>query len=234
MVSGVFAVWDQDLQNKINRYHSPTAKVVSTRADRQLICYELGFGNHFRIACSNLSLNYDRILLNLAVHKECFMLRLAISALLFLISGMLWAEPPAGYPFLSFDQGLAQAQKTNKKLFVYFGRLGCGYCEKVNRETFVDKALRKRYIKNYVLVYVDSESGDRLTLPDGERLSGMELGARLNVFSTPVFLYMEPNGKLILRAPGFKTVKDFVDFDRYVQGGYYHDKSINQFLKDPA
>lgn len=160
------------------------------------------------------------------------MLRSLICAGLLLAPSLLWAQPPKGYPFVSFDVGLEQAQKTHKKLFVYFGRFGCGYCAKVNRETFSDPGLRKLYIKNYVLVYVDAESGDRLTLPDGERLSGMELGARLNVFSTPVFLYMDPDGKLILRVPGYKTVKDFKDFDRYVQGGFYRRENINTFLKN--
>jgi len=162
------------------------------------------------------------------------MLRMISFIGLMVYTSLLWAEPPTGYPFVSFDVGMAQAQKLHKKMFVYFGRLGCGYCDKVNRETFVNKALRARYIKHYVLVYVDSESGDRLTLPSGERLSGMELGARLNVFSTPVFLYMEPDGKLILRAPGYKTVKDFTDFDRYVQGNYYRKQTINEFLKNPS
>lgn len=162
------------------------------------------------------------------------MLRPIVLVCLCLFSSLAWAQPPKGYPFVSFDVGMAEAQQSHKKMFVYFGRFGCGYCDKVNRETFVDKSLRKLYINNYVLVYVDAESGDRLTLPDGERLSGMELGARLNVFSTPVFLYMEPEGKLILRAPGYKTVKDFMDFDRYVQGGYYRNKSINEFLKNPT
>ena len=153
---------------------------------------------------------------------------------LFCFSSLSWAQPPKGYPFVSFDVGMAEAQKQHKNMFVYFGRFGCGYCDKVNRETFVDKALHELYVKNYVLVYVDSESGDRLTLPDGERVTGMELGARLNVFSTPVFLYMDPAGKLILRAPGYKTVKDFKDFDRYVQGGFYRTQSINDFLKNPS
>jgi thioredoxin-related protein len=162
------------------------------------------------------------------------MLRLVFIFALSFFTFVSWAQPPAGYPFVSFDVGMEQAQKNHKNLFVYFGRFGCGYCEKVNRETFVDASLHKLYENNYVLVYVDAESGDRLTLPDGERLSGMELGARLNVFSTPVFIYMEPNGKMILRAPGYKTVKDFMDFDRYVQGGYYRSKSINEFLKNPS
>ncbi|MEJ2360089.1 MAG: thioredoxin fold domain-containing protein [Gammaproteobacteria bacterium] len=159
------------------------------------------------------------------------MLRPLLAVLLLVASANLWAQPPKGYPFVSFNVGMAQAQKSHKKIFVYFGRYGCGYCAKVNRETFSNPALRKLYIKNYVLVYVDAESGDRLTLPDGERVSGMELGARLNVFSTPVFLYMDENGKLLLRAPGYKTVRDFTQFDRYVQGGYYRKENINTFFK---
>jgi thioredoxin-related protein len=141
------------------------------------------------------------------------------------------ADPPEGYPFIAYDEGMIRAQDQNKKAFLYFGRFGCGYCGKTNVETFSDKGLRKLYSKNYVLIYVDAESGKRLQLPSGERISEMELGARLNVFATPVFLYLEPGGEVILRAPGFKTVKDFIDMDKFVQGEYYKTQSINEFLK---
>lgn len=147
-----------------------------------------------------------------------------------LFSGWANADPPQNYPFVAYDEGLRQAAKLKKKIFLYYGRYGCGYCGKVNVETFSDKKLRKQLIKNYVLVYLDGESGRRLQLPDGERITEMELGARLNVFSTPVFLYLEPDGKVIFRAPGYKTVKDLMDFDRYIQGGHYKQQSINQFL----
>lgn len=142
-----------------------------------------------------------------------------------------WADPPKGYPFLSYDQGLARAQAQHKRIFLYFGRYGCGWCAKTNKETFSDAALRKRYIDHYVLVYVDAESGRRLTLPSGERITEMELGARFNVFATPMFVYLESNGTPIFKAPGYKTVKDFTDFDRYVQGGYYKREPLLQFLK---
>ena len=105
-----------------------------------------------------------------------------------------------------------------------------GFCAKTNKESFSDAELKKRYIDNYVLVYVDAESGDRLTLPSGERITEAELGARLNVFATPIFMYLDQSGEVLFRAPGFKTVKDFVDFDRYIQEGHYETKSINEFL----
>ena len=153
---------------------------------------------------------------------------------------LLWAgtpvlaDPPAGYPFIPYDKGLEKAQATGQKIFLYFGRYGCGWCEKTNKETFSSDRLHDRLVDNYVLVYVDAESGERLTLPSGERITEMELGARLNVFATPVFAYLEPDGEVIFKAPGYKTVEDFMAFDRYVQGGHYKEQSLSEFLKEQS
>ena len=125
---------------------------------------------------------------------------------------------------------MQRARQENKKAFVYFGRYGCGYCKKTNVETFSDKHIHDLYSKNYILIYVDAESGKRLQLSSGERITEAELGARLNAFATPLFLYLEPEGKIVLRAPGYKTVEDFMNFDKYVQGGYYQKMSINEYL----
>ena len=141
------------------------------------------------------------------------------------------AEPPKGYPFVSFDQGMQQAQQQHKRAFIYFGRFGCGFCNKVNQESFSDNNLRQLYTKNYALIYVDAESGNRITLPDGERITEMELGARLNAVGTPLFLYMEPGGDIILRAPGYKTVQEFVLMDEFIQGNHFREQSINDYFK---
>ncbi len=81
------------------------------------------------------------------------------------------AGPPDKYPFLSYDKGMRLARQESKKIFLYFGREGCGWCEKTNKEAFSDPQLRQTYISHYVLVYVDTESGRRLTLPNGERIT---------------------------------------------------------------
>lgn len=155
---------------------------------------------------------------------------LLIVILALLGAGSVAADPPEGYPFLSYDEGLRRAQAEGRKVFLYFGRYGCGWCDKTNKESFSDAELKRRYLENYVLVYVDAESGRRLTLPSGERITEMELGARLNVFATPVFAYLEPDGELILKAPGYKTVQEFLDFDRYITGGYYKTQGLLEFL----
>lgn len=144
-----------------------------------------------------------------------------------------FADAPKGYPFVTFNEGVKQAQTSNKNIFIYFGRYGCGWCDKTNAETFSQEKVKTLFIKNYELVYVDAESGKRITLSSGERITEMELGARLNAFATPLFVYMTPQGNIAFRAPGFKTAEDFISFDKYVRGGHYKTMSIAEFQKLP-
>jgi len=140
------------------------------------------------------------------------------------------ADPPKDYRFVAYDEGLRVAQRDGKRVFVYFGRLGCGYCDKTNKESFSDADVRARYSANYVLVYVDAESGKRLHLPSGETITEMELGAQLKTLVTPYFLYLEPNGALIYKVPGFQTAQSLKEYDSYIHGGHYKNKTLAQFL----
>ncbi len=141
-----------------------------------------------------------------------------------------FAEPPPDYPFVSYDKGLKQAKETGKPVFIYFGRYGCAWCDHTNKKSFSDAELKKIYPEHYVLVYVDAESGKRISLPSGERITEAELGTRFKAFATPLFVYLTSDGREIFKAPGFKTVQDFKDFDRYVIEGHYKTQSLLEFL----
>jgi thioredoxin-related protein len=149
---------------------------------------------------------------------------------LFFAAATAWADPPAGYAFVDYSTGLKAARESGKPIFLYFGRYGCGWCAHTNKTTFSDPALKKLYSEHYVLVYVDSESGRRVTLPSGERITEAELGVRMNAFATPLFAYLTPAGEQIVQIPGFKTVQDFRDYDRYVRGGHYKQQTLLEFL----
>ena len=149
---------------------------------------------------------------------------------LFLIPSIVWAEPPAGYAFVSYNNGLRLAQQEHKPIFVYFGRYGCGWCAKTNKEAFSHAALHKAYADHFVLVYVDTESGKRLTLPSGENITEMELGVRFKVFATPLFAYLEPDGKVIFKIAGIQSAKDFENYDHFVTDGHYKLQNIREFL----
>lgn len=145
------------------------------------------------------------------------MMRVLALVLLTVFSLPSSAEPPDGYPFLPFDQAMQQAQEKGMPLFVYFGRYGCGYCDKTNKEAFSDSKVRQQYTANYVLAYVDSESGKRLRLPSGERITERELGTRYNAFVTPVFSFITTDGDVLTRLVGVQRTVDLLDADKKVQ-----------------
>lgn len=149
--------------------------------------------------------------------------------------GTVWltakAEAPEGYPFLTYDEGLRQAQVSGKKVFVYFGRPGCGFCETTNKQAFSSGPVKLAYREHYILVYVNSESGKRLTLSNGERITEMQLGERMNTFGTPVFLFLEPSGQLIVKRFGVQSAETFLLLDRFVNQGHYRSLSFSQFEK---
>lgn len=150
--------------------------------------------------------------------------------LLGMLSTLAHAEPPDGYPFMSYDAGLAQARHDGRPVFLYLGRYGCGWCDKTNREAFSDRKLHEVYVRHYVLVYVDTESGRRLTVPSGERITERELAARLKVMATPMFAYLTPDGSEIFRVPGIQSAQDFFLYDRFMSEGHYKKESIRDFL----
>lgn len=141
----------------------------------------------------------------------------SIGLLLCLAATAVWADPPKGYAFLPFDQAMKQASAEAKLMFVYFGRYGCGYCDKTNKEAFSDPVVKQAYAKHYVLAYVDSESGGRLRLPSGERITERELGTRYDASVTPIFSFMSPKGKVITRMVGVQRKEDLMSAHRLVQ-----------------
>jgi thioredoxin-related protein len=139
------------------------------------------------------------------------------------------AAPPPGYAFLPYDQALRTAEKDGRPIFVYFGREGCPTCDQTNRESLADPELRQAFHERYVLSYVDAEGGARLTLPSGERVTEMDLNARLGVLGTPTFFYLLPTGEPVLKRAGFQSAADFRLYDRYVREGHYKTQTLAQF-----
>jgi thioredoxin-related protein len=129
----------------------------------------------------------------------------------------VFADAPVNYPFLSFDEGLRLAKGEEKPLFVYFGRYGCGFCEKTNKEAFSDPEVHQRYTSHYILAYVDAESGKRLRLPSGERITERDLGTRYQALVTPVFSFLTPDGNAVLRMIGVQTKQDLLEADQTIQ-----------------
>lgn len=142
------------------------------------------------------------------------------------------AAPPEQYDFLPFDQALKQAAAANKPLFLYFGRYGCSTCRKMHKEVFSDPSLRQDLSHHFVLAYVDTESGNRIRLANGERTTEMQFASRSRILGTPTFVYFSEQQEPLFTKAGFQTISQMRQYGDFVSGGHYKTMSLKQYLSN--
>jgi thioredoxin-related protein len=118
--------------------------------------------------------------------------------------GTLLAAPPEGYRFLSLTEVTQLASSENKPMLLYFGRYGCTTCRKMHAEVFNDASLHAKYNDAFVLTYVDTESGDRINLANGERITEMQFASRSRIIGTPTFIFSHPTKRSCSKKLVFK------------------------------
>ncbi len=166
---------------------------------------------------SNLMSSYRRQLLSLL----CLLMLPATSVL---------AAPPETYQFLSLTEAMQQSSAQNKPMFLYFGRYGCSTCRKMHKEVFTDATMQEKYNNDLVLAYVDTESGKRIKLPTGERMTEMQFASRNRILGTPTFIYFSKEQKPLFKKAGFQSIEQMNAYSDFVSGGHYQSKTLKQFL----
>ena len=157
----------------------------------------------------------------------------ALFLILVLSAGPLSAAPPDGYDFLPLTEAARLAGAEHKPMLLYFGRYGCTTCRRMHAEVFTDADLRHRYSDDFVLAYVDTESAERITLANGERVTEMQFAARNRILGTPTFVFFSAEQKPLFSKAGFQDIASMQRYGDYVAGGYYHSMSLDDFLAKP-
>ena len=138
-------------------------------------------------------------------------------------------DPPAasaGQPnspeleWLEYGAALERAKKENKHVIVDFYTNWCGWCKRMDHDTYGDSAVATYLRQHFVVSKVNAESPKRFKVGDGSK-SGIELAREFQVSSFPITWFMKPDGTKIdklmgYQAPGpFRNVLVFVHERRY-------------------
>ena len=139
------------------------------------------------------------------------------------------AAPPQGYAFVNLTEAIQRASESGKPMLLYFGRYGCSTCRKMHAEVFSDPTLGKRLNEDFVLAYVDTESGERIRLPNGERTTEMQFAARSRIIGTPTFVFYADSQTPLFQKAGFQSIEQMRDYADYVAGGHYRLQDLKAY-----
>jgi thioredoxin-related protein len=117
----------------------------------------------------------------------------------------------------SYDEGMSLSKKQGKKVFLYFWADWCGYCKKMEKETFSEKEVTAILNKKYISIKINSDAEQRLA-------------TQYFVRGLPTIWFLSEKGEKISNLPGYVAPDFFVPILRYIDSDSYKKMTFKEFL----
>jgi uncharacterized protein YyaL (SSP411 family) len=115
--------------------------------------------------------------------------------------------------WLDWNTGYPMAKKANKIILVDAYTDWCGWCKKMDRDTYSDPKIIGALNRDFVIIKFNPEIADIQYDLDGVKISGRELFAQLTQGKStgfPTTYFIQPNKKQIQIAAGYLGPEDFL------------------------
>jgi thioredoxin-related protein len=116
-----------------------------------------------------------------------------------------YAEKPVWFAnsFLDIREDVSEAASAGKRVILYFYQDGCPYCQKLLDTNFALQETEKKTRKHYEVVAINMWGDREVTGFDGEETTEKAFAKSLRVMFTPTLLFLNEQGRVILRVNGY-------------------------------
>jgi len=135
---------------------------------------------------------------------------------------------------LDFKDEIAEAAREGRRVMVYFGQDGCPYCKALMKANFGPGAITDKTRKHFVAVAINIWGDLEVTWIDGTKTREKDLARLLNVQFTPTLLFLETDGRLVLRLNGYLPPERFTHVLDYVIQRRDREQSLAEYLAAQA
>ena len=137
---------------------------------------------------------------------------------------------PLTLNWLSYDEGLALAEKENKYVLIYFYTDECSWCKKMVDQTYSNEEVKKILSDKFVAVKIDARSENKV-IEKGEEISEKKLAILYQVSGYPTTWFIENNHTRIAPLPGYVATEQFIPVLDYIGEGWYKNISFKEYME---
>ena len=124
--------------------------------------------------------------------------------------GIGTAQAQEQIQWMKFEEAIAANEKNPKMILVDVYTDWCGWCKKMDKETFTDPQVIAHFQKNFYAVKLNAEDTKRKFSFMGRTFTEAEMAASMRVNSYPNFVVIEPGLQNIAQLPGYRGPEDFL------------------------
>lgn len=140
------------------------------------------------------------------------------------------AQLRSSFPYETLAAAQKNAKQQGKKVVIDFYAKWCGYCKKMENEVYPIANVGKTLTAFFHFVRVDIES-DELLVYNGRQFSMKELAGGFGIRSTPTYLFLDTDGKIIGSQPGFLEMSLFTGILSFVGSDAYQSQKFEDYQK---
>ncbi|OOG73627.1 thioredoxin fold domain-containing protein [Algoriphagus sp. A40] len=112
--------------------------------------------------------------------------------------------------WMKFEEAIDANAKSPKMLLVDVYTDWCGWCKKMDKETFTDPKVIAYINTNFYAVKLNAEDTNRTFEFMGKTYNEAEMAAAMRVRSYPNFVVIEPKLQNIAQLPGYRQPAEFL------------------------
>lgn len=120
------------------------------------------------------------------------------------------ADDEAPIEWLTMEEAYNRNKKEPRKIIVDVYTDWCGWCKKMDKDTFADQKVANYVNKHYYAVKLNAEGKKSLKI-EGETFVEAQIAQQLRVSSYPTVVFIEKDFKTFQPVPGYRKAADFLD-----------------------
>ncbi len=120
--------------------------------------------------------------------------------------------------FLDLGEDVAEAAAQNKRVLLYFYQDGCPYCAKLLEDNFGDARIAEKTRKHFDVIAINLWGDREVTSLNGQATTEKKLAESLRIQYTPTLLFLNEQGKVVVRLNGYYAPAKFDVVLDYVSG----------------